>query len=157
MVTGALAASYYGLPRTTADIDLIVRIPRRELPNLLSTITKLGLQVNQKQVNAALKAGYNVLTFKDKKSSNTLDIILTRGKLTRKRGSNLGIPTYYQTPEALILAKLRMIKATIGPEKSQKDKQDIRGIIEYTEVDLDAVKQKARREATLDLLLRILR
>ncbi len=156
MVTGALAASYYGLPRTTADIDLVVRIPRRDLPKLLSTITKLGLQANHNHVNAALKAGYNILTFKDKKSSNTLDIILTRGKLTRKRGSTLGIPTYYQTPEALILAKLRMIKATINPEKSQKDKEDIKGILDYAEVNLDAVKQKARRETTLDLLLRIL-
>jgi len=29
MFTGALAASYYGMPRTTMDIDVVVKVSRK--------------------------------------------------------------------------------------------------------------------------------
>jgi hypothetical protein len=38
-----------------------------------------------------------------------------------------------------------MIKATIDPARSAKDKKDIRGILEFTKVDLAAVKGQAKK------------
>ncbi len=156
MITGALASSYYGEPRTTADIDFVLRIQQKEISRLLISMTKSGLEANRTKVTLALKAGYRILTFRDKKSSNTIDIILSRGKLSRRPGSILGLPTHYQAPEELILAKLRMMKATMNPERSMKDKQDIRAILNFTKVNLDAVKRKAKRETTIGMLMTIL-
>ncbi len=31
MFTGALAASYYGTPRTTMDVDIVVKVAREDL------------------------------------------------------------------------------------------------------------------------------
>jgi len=68
-----------------------------------------GLIVEEK-IEDALKSGYDIVTFRDGKSPLTVDIILSREKLAKKRGTILGLPTYYQAPEDLVLAKLRMIR-----------------------------------------------
>ncbi len=152
MLTGAVASSYYGQPRTTMDIDFIISIAKGELPRLLTSLTKAGLEVNREKINTTIKAGYNILRFKDTKSSYTVDVILSKEKLNRRSGSILEIPTFYQTPEELILSKLRMIKVTIEPERAMKDKQDIKSILNEEEVNLREVKNKASRETTLNLL-----
>lgn len=156
MLTGAVASSYYGQPRTTMDIDFIVSVTERELPRLLSSLTKAGLKVNREKISTTIKAGYNILTFKDKKSSHSVDIILSRERLKRRHGSILKIPTYYQTPEELILSKLRVIKVTLEPERAMKDKQDIKSILNLAEVNLREVRKLAAGETTLDLLKEII-
>ncbi len=134
------------------DIDFIISIAKGELPRLLTSLTKAGLEVNREKINTTIKAGYNILRFKDTKSSYTVDVILSKEKLNRRSGSILEIPTFYQTPEELILSKLRMIKVTIEPERAMKDKQDIKSILNEEEVNLREVKNKASRETTLNLL-----
>ena len=157
MFTGALAASYYGQPRTTMDVDVVMKVAREDLPRLLASLAKAGLQVNEAGVYTAMKAGYNILTFKDRRSPHSLDIILSRRRLRRRPGRILGLPTYYQTAEELILSKLRMIKVTVEPERAMKDKQDVKSILNFTEVDLKEVRRSADKETTLDLLEQILK
>ncbi len=157
MLTGAVASSYYGQPRTTMDIDFIISVKERELPRLLTSLTKAGLKVNREKVNTTIKSGYNILNFKDTKSSHSVDIILSKRRLTRRQGSILKIPTYYQTPEELILSKLRMIKVTLQPERAMKDKQDIKSILTIAEVNLGEVRKSAAEETTLNLLKQIIK
>ena len=78
-----------------------------------------GLIVEEK-IEDALKSGYDIVTFRDGKSPLTVDIILSREKLAKKRGTILGLPTYYQAPEDLVLAKLRMIRAKVPREEPKK-------------------------------------
>ncbi len=68
----------------------------------------------------------------------------------------LGLTAYYQAPESLILAKLRMIKATVRPERSVKDQEDIKAIIHNTKVDRRKIVTQARRESTLEVLTKVL-
>ncbi|MCW4020556.1 MAG: hypothetical protein NWF14_04935 [Candidatus Bathyarchaeota archaeon] len=56
------------------------------------------------------------------------------------------MPTFYQKPEELILAKLFMMKGTFPMERALKDKDDVKAIIRFTRVDLDAVKRQARQD-----------
>jgi len=57
----------------------------------------------------------------------------------------------------LVLAKLRRIKATIPPERAFKDAEDVRAILEFTEIDVDILKRRARKNNTIrmfeDLLM----
>jgi len=113
MFTGALAASYYGTPRTTMDVDIIVKVSREEpQTKLISALRETGLQVDEKQIEAAFKSGFKIATFSDTKSPFTVDIIFSRRKLEKRAGTILGLPTFYQTPEELTLTKLRIIKET---------------------------------------------
>jgi len=148
-----LAASYYGTPRTTIDVDVLVKVSERELEtNLVTALREAGMEVNERRIREAFKSGYKVLTFKDERSSFTLDIMLSDKKLRKREGTILGLPTFYQVPEDLILAKLRMIKATVPRERAQKDKEDVKAILRESKVNVDALKRHARKENTLKIL-----
>jgi hypothetical protein len=157
MFTGALAVSYYGRARTTVDVDIVVAVIGGDWrERLTSALHRAGLIVEEKRLNDAVKSGYNIVTFMDRKSPLTVDIILSKEKLTKKRGTVLGLPTYYQTPENLILAKLRMIRATVPRERALKDVDDVRAVLKFTRVDLEAVRRKAEKEGTLKILENIM-
>jgi len=70
MFTGALAASYYGTPRTTTDVDIVVKVSRDDLQTkLVPALKKAGLQVDEKRIDAAFKSGLKTVTFRDSASA----------------------------------------------------------------------------------------
>lgn len=153
MVTGALAASYYGTPRTTMDIDIVVKVAPEQLKtHLVAPLSKAEIQVDERKIDDALKSSFKIITLKDKRTPFTLDVILSDKKLEKRRGTILGFPTFYQTPEGLILSKLRMIKATVPKERALKDKDDVKAILRYTDVDMKALKRRAREESAFSIL-----
>lgn len=157
MITGALAASYYGIPRTTMDIDAVVHVSSENLQTeLMAPLKKAGFKVNEKRVQKVLSSRYRILTFEDKESPFTLDVVFSDKKLEKMAGTILGLPTFYQKPEDLILSKLRMIKVTVPKERAIKDEDDIRAILKYTKVNIKILEKKARKEKTLTILENIM-
>lgn len=158
MLTGALAASYYGTPRTTMDVDVVIRFSSKDRTcnKLLYALKEAGVQAERRKIEAAFESGFKIATFRDSRSPFTLDTIFSEKKLEKRSGTILGLPTYYQSPEALILAKLRMIKATVSKERSLKDEEDVVAILTFTEVDVKTLKRKAREESTVSILEGIL-
>lgn len=153
MITGALAASYYGVPRTTMDIDIMVQVFHGNLQTkLILPLREAGFQVNDKRIRKALESGYKILTLKSEITPFTLDIIFSDEKPEKKTGTILGLPTFYQKPGDLILAKLRMIKATIPRERAQKDEEDIKAILKHTKVNMETLTRKAQKERTITML-----
>ncbi len=147
-----MAVSYYGVPRTTVDIDFLVQLPNNELESFLDTLDKFGLEVNRGRVKRQLGTGYNIISLRDKRSPHRADFIVqTAGKLERRRGRALGLRAYYQSPELLILAKLRMIKATRPQERSFKDREDIREMLASTKVNKRRILQIAQEESTREI------
>jgi len=51
MFTGALAASYYGRPRTTLDVDLVIAAEERDLDRLTKWLGSAGLVVEKEGFN----------------------------------------------------------------------------------------------------------
>jgi hypothetical protein len=156
MFTGAIAASYYGTPRTTMDIDLIIKAAQKDAAQLATALTDADIQHQETQINATLASDYRILTLHDTHTPYTVDIIFSNKPLEKIAATIADQATYIQTPEALILAKLRMIKATIPRERAQKDKDDVKAIIRNTQVDIDHIKRKAGKEETLPLLEELL-
>jgi len=153
MFTGALAVNYYGRARTTADVDVVVAVSGKEWRSkLILALQDAGILVDERKIDDALKSGYKIVTFDDGKSPLTVDLMLCEGKLRKKAGSALGLKTFYQTPEDLILAKLRMIKATKPRERALKDEEDVRAILKFSKVSMGTVKKRAKNENTLSIL-----
>jgi hypothetical protein len=59
------------------------------------------------------------------------------------------LKAYFQTPEDLVLAKLR--------ERAQKDVEDIKAILKFARVNLEAVRRQAEKEGTIKILENITR
>ena len=152
MFTGALASSYDGRPRTTLDIDIVIAAQQKDLVALAKSLMKANLRVQESKLKAAWHSDYKIATLEDKKSPHTVDIIFTKRKLERNAGRISGLATYYETAESLILAKLRMLKVTIQPERAATDRQDIKVIIETTRIDLRSLRKRAKVESTAKIL-----
>ena len=153
MFTGALAASYYGVPRTTMDVDVVVKVTQEEARSkLVSALKQAGLLVDGERIDAAIESGYGIVTFRDAETPYNVDVIISDRKLERRAGTIAGLPTFYQTPEDLISAKLRMIKATVPRERALKDEDDVRAILRFTKVDMETVKERAGRNNTVAIL-----
>ncbi len=160
--TGALAVSYYGVPRTTTDIDIIVTIPRKNTQARTRTKAKLilalrnaGLEIEEKRIDDALSSGYKIATFTCKTSPYRVDIIFSE-EVHKQTGEIVGVKTFLQLPEDLIAAKLRMIEATLDTERAVKDEDDIHAILRFTRVNRDAVKRYAEKDGTSEVWIRFL-
>ncbi len=151
--TGALAVSFYGVPRTTSDVDVMIGIENEEgfEPKLVSALREACLQVEEREIKNALTSGYRIATLKDKIAPYSVDLILEPGRLDKKSGEIGGVITFFQSPESLIAAKLRMIKASLLPERSVKDREDVKAILAFTKVDIKAVKRHAQKENTTEI------
>ena len=157
MFTGAVAASYYGTPRTTVDVDIVVQVSKENAYRLFETLKKTKVQVNKRKVEQSIDSDFRMLTVRDKKTTLYLDVILSDKKLKKKPGTVVGLPTFYQTPEELILAKLRMIKVTIPRERALKDKDDIRAVLKHARVNVKAIEKQAKKENTLYIFKELLK
>ena len=152
MFTGALAAGFFGVPRSTVDVDVVVAVLGRGYRvKVVSALRQAGLRVDEKKIDAALKGGYGIVTLGDVKSPYSVDVIFSRGRLRKRAGTVVGLSTFFQVPEDLILAKLRMIKATVPRERAFKDEEDVRAILKFTRVNVEAVRKRAKRQGTLSV------
>lgn len=151
--TGALAASFYGVPRTTVDVDVIVYVyGEKAKGRLLEALREAGLKAEQAAIDKALRSGYRIATFMDTETPYSVDVILSKEKFGKKAGRVGVLKAYFQTPEDLVLAKLRMIRATMPRERAQKDVDDIKAILKFARVNLEAVRRQAEKEGTIKIL-----
>jgi len=115
-----------------------------------------GVKADVQKIRRQLKSGYNVITVADRLSPYTADLILVESPPERRKGIVQGVNAYFQAPESLILAKLRMIKATIPRERSQKDIDDIRAILANTRINRRKIIDQARKDGTFEIFREIL-
>jgi len=134
------------------DVDVVVKVTEENIQTFAAQLRKAGIQANEQNIHEAFKSGYRIITLKDKNTPFSIDVILSDKNLEKKPGTILGLPTFYQTPDALILSKLRMIKVTVPKERTLKDKDDVRAILRHTEINMKALERRARIENTISIL-----
>jgi hypothetical protein len=100
----------------------------------------------------ALESGCNIASFRCKTSPYTVDVIFSTERLEKRPGKVAGLSTFFQSPEGLVLAKLRMIKATVPREQAVKDEGDVRAVLAFAEVNVETVKQQAKKDGTFGIL-----
>jgi len=113
MLVGSVASSYYGLIRSTQDIDFVVRFTLAQLEAFCDEFSPDDFYVSLPAAREALQRGgqFNIIHFR---SGNKLDIMLPRQdawgqqQLSRRRAVSLMTNTsgYVATPEDVILGKL---------------------------------------------------
>lgn len=113
MLVGSVASSYYGLIRSTQDIDFVVRFTPAQLDAFCAEFSPDEFYVSLPAAREALQRGgqFNIIHFR---SGNKLDIMLPRHdawgrqQLARRRAAKLiaNVSGYVAAPEDIILGKL---------------------------------------------------
>jgi hypothetical protein len=102
--TGALAVSFYGVPRTTSDVDVLIAVTGKAdfEGKVVSALKRAGLEADERKIKTALTSGYRLASFKDKCAPFTVDVILSTGVLDKQSGKIEGTTTFFQSPECLV-------------------------------------------------------
>jgi hypothetical protein len=147
MVTGSMAVNYYGVPRMTRDIDIVVKISITDLDRLCAlfqndfylereTIREsIGHRTTFNVIHAALVVKVDFVVRKDTE--------YRRAEFARKRRVSLaGHPFFTVAPEDLIISRLEWAKDTY----SDVQLADVRNLLRSVpEIDRSYVAQWTTR------------
>ncbi len=158
IVTGALAVSFYGLPRTTHDIDLVIELKQKHVAPLVKAFSK-EFYISSKAVQEAISRSsvFNVI---DPRSGLKIDFWIARPeafdreRFRRRRQEPLfNRSLWLPSPEDVILSKLLWYKES----KSDKHFVDAKGVWEMMEGSLDAsyLQEWADRLSVANSLVRL--
>jgi hypothetical protein len=158
MVTGGLAVSYWGFPRTTHDIDIVIEAKKEDKEKLVALFEKdfyISPEVTEDAIER--RFAFNIIHFK---SGIKIDFWLAKkdpfGVLEFKRRLRRKIfntKIYIISPEDLILSKLLSYKET----QSTRRLEDARSILKTSKVDLSYIKNWAEKQSIIEILEEIMK
>ncbi len=148
MVTGSVASSLQGEPRSSHDIDLIIAIQNNDIPLLMRAFTGPEYYLEETSIRQAIahKSMFNLIELQ---TGDKVDFwILTnepfdRSRFTRKRAEEVfDIKIKVSCPEDTILAKLLWDAKSGGSQKQFTDALRVFEV-QYKNLDLSYLDQWA--------------
>ena len=142
MITGSVASSLQGEPRSTHDIDLVIAIQETGIENLVEAFAPPAYYLDAESIREAIshKSMFNLI---DVAEGDKVDFwILTnqafdQSRFARKYAEEvLGMRLKVSSPEDTILAKLQWALKSGGSEKQFTDALRIFEV-QYGNLDLD--------------------
>jgi hypothetical protein len=129
MLTGSLASTYYGEPRATRDVDLVIEADRLALDRFLRAIEDTGWYVSAEAAHSA-RGSSGMFNIIDVESGMKADLIFRKARpfsreefSRRSRRTVLGDKgpdVFVVSPEDVILAKLEWT-AQAGSQQQYRD------------------------------------
>lgn len=159
-VTGSIASNYWGIPRFTHDLDVLVLIDADQAQEIVSEITDPYYLSMQAALDAVRSGSmFNVI---DTRSNFKADLWMSKGDpfnesmLARRQRVQLlqNLSAYLAAPEDVLLHKL--VWHTISPSDQQLG--DAAGIaaVQAGSLDLDYMRHWAALQGTAQLLEEVL-
>jgi len=160
MITGSVASSLQGEPRSTHDIDMVIAIGKSRAHELVKAFPPPDFYLDEHSILDAINAQsmFNVI---DLKSGGKVDFwILSNEAFDRSRFSRkiseefMGMEMQVSSPEDTILAKLKWAKLSGGSEKHFTDALRVYEV-QYGKLDLDYLEHWAEKLDVKSLWKRI--
>ena len=166
MVVGGFAAIFYGAPRLTIDVDIVVDMQLQHIRAFVQSFSPPTYYVSEDGIRESLLRRYpfNVI---EPSTGAKVDLVplpadlFSRFAFQRRRQMQYdqsGRLATFITPEDIILAKLMTYRET----GSEKHLQDVRGVLlmQWDELNWNAVNRGARGagvEEQLEALVRVVK
>jgi hypothetical protein len=161
MITGSVASSLQGEPRSTHDIDMVVAIRSSKVNKLVETFPPSDFYLDKGSIFDAInrRSMFNLINLK---GGDKVDFwILTDEPFDQSRFSRryseefMGLKMQVSSPEDTILAKLRWAKLSGGSEKQFTDALRVYEV-QYGKLDIDYLKHWAEKLNVDSLLKRLM-
>ncbi|MGE0547888.1 MAG: hypothetical protein AB7O24_02655 [Kofleriaceae bacterium] len=139
MITGSFASTYYGVPRSTHDIDIVIDPTRATLDALLVALPETEYYVDPQVAREALvrRSQFNVIDFD---TGWKIDLIIRKARAfsveefrRRHEAELLGVRVFVATVEDSIVAKLEWAK--LGD--SDRQLRDVEGMLAARAATMD--------------------
>lgn len=143
-VGGSFASSFYSLPRSTNDIDLVVALRPEHIAPLIAAL-KHNYMIDPQAVSTAIerKRSFNII---DLTTFDKVDLFVATGEpwsqqqLQRRRPETLSVESnsstvFFASPEDVILSKLVWYR--LGGEVSDRQWQDLLNVFLLQSDNLD--------------------
>lgn len=150
MVSGSIASSLQGEPRSTHDIDLVIAIKKISIKGLVKAFPPPDFYLDEESIIDAINrlGMFNLL---DVNSGDKVDFwILTdepfdQSRFARKYAEEvLGMRIMVSSPEDTILIKLKWAKLSGGSEKQFTDALRVYEV-QFERLDMDYLQSWAKR------------
>lgn len=161
MVTGSMATIFYGEPRFTTDIDILVDLKPSQVRPLREQFAESDYYLSEEAALLAIRHGqlFNII---HPASGLKVDLIvagsnpvnLARLRRARETMISPDTPVRFAAPEDVILAKLQSYRQG----GSDKHLRDIGGVVisRREELDLDYIARQAEQLGVADVWRRLL-
>jgi hypothetical protein len=156
MVVGGFAAIFYGEPRLTIDVDIVVDMEPEHIKPLVAAFPVPDYYVSEEGIRDSLQRGYPFNVIQSATGAKVDLVPLPRDPFTRsafQRRQRLefdeaGRSATFITPEDIIVAKLIAHRET----GSDKHLRDARGVLvmQWGELDLEVIRRGARTNGVLE-------
>lgn len=156
MVVGGFAAIFYGEPRLTIDVDIVVDMEPEHIKPLVAAFPVPDYYVSEEGIRDSLQRGYPFNVIQPATGAKVDLVPLPRDPFTRsafQRRQRLefdeaGRSATFITPEDIIVAKLIAHRET----GSDKHLRDARGVLvmQWGELDLEVIRHSARANGVLE-------
>jgi hypothetical protein len=140
MIAGSFASTYYGHPRATQDVDIVIDPSRAALDRFLDRVPSERVYVDRRAAHDAL-AQRDLFNLIDLETSWKVDLIVrkdrpfSRAELERRTPVEwLGTRLFVASAEDVILSKLEWAKLSGGSERQLRD---VAGVVEARADNLD--------------------
>ncbi|MEK7124465.1 MAG: nucleotidyl transferase AbiEii/AbiGii toxin family protein [Patescibacteria group bacterium] len=160
VITGGMAVSVWGRPRSTADIDIIIELLPLNIGLLSKKLLKVDkdIYISEDAIKEALerKGEFN---FIHPQSGLKVDFWIVKDSFNRNELKRAvpqefeGYKVNFVSPEDLILSKLLWFKES----NSTKQLEDIKSVLDITKIDLDYIKKWAVKQNTIKELNNLLK
>ncbi|MFB6088959.1 MAG: nucleotidyltransferase [Candidatus Aenigmatarchaeota archaeon] len=148
VVVGGLAVFFHGTPRSTMDIDFLMKVDKNDIKSLVSFLKENDFFASERDFNLALKEESHCSMI-DRESSLRLDIKGIYDKRDRKTLENKvsvnfeGTKINIASPEDTVVNKL-----LFGSEQDIKDAKSI--IIRQEDLDEEYIKKLTKEIGVLE-------
>ena len=143
-ICGSLASTFYGIARTTADVDLVAELSQGDVSAFAEAI-RAQYYVDEKMISEAIarKSCFNVIFLP---TSFKVDVFVAKNRrydkdvMDRIQESSLDdeLPQarfFLPSPEDVVLSKLEWYR--LGDEVSERQWRDIAGVLKVNRASLD--------------------
>lgn len=159
VVTGGLAVAYWGLPRSTHDIDIIIEIDSSKVDAILKAFQK-DFYISREGIESMLEhnisfsiihneSGIKIDFWPVDKKDKHKSAEFKRASKENVFGKKISMIA----PEDLIIVKLQWFKDS----NSSRHLEDIKSIFKISKVDLKYIKNWAEKQSTSKILEEIIK
>jgi len=151
--TGAFAVSYYGFPRLSTDLDVLVEKDKDKLLRLVHLLRSFGYDVAETDVSKAIEECSHFPVFFRERMFPYFDF-----KVACEKDELLSIRSYKTINYHGVKCRIVSVEDLIVKKLEWNDVKDVEAIlIRYREIDMEKLEKKAKEKSVYKKLRKLLK